>query len=217
MDNRYYALLLSSAVKGKLAESGCANSILPQGITEITKLAEEMGIKHHYFKRSNLLPRVKKVLGFLSAIAPVSLMDVGSGRGAFLFPFLDQFPFTEVTSLDILDGRVALLKSVEEGGLTSLKAIKGDICTYDAPDKSYEVVTLLEVLEHIPAVKTAITNAIRIASKYVIVTVPSEEDDNPEHIHLLTREKLTAYFNECGITRLTFDSVPGHLVMIARI
>ena len=77
--------------------------------------------------------------------------------------------------------------------------------------------TLLEVLEHIPQVEKAIENAVRIAREYVIVSVPSKEDDNEEHIHLLTKERLTAYFNACGIKKLSFDGVPGHLFMIAKI
>ena len=77
--------------------------------------------------------------------------------------------------------------------------------------------TLLEVLEHIPQVEKAIENAVRIAREYVIVSVPSKEDDNEEHIHLLTKEKLTAYFEKCNITKISFDNVHGHLIAIVRI
>ena len=54
-------------------------------------------------------------------------------------------------------------------------------------------ITLLEVLEHIPNVGQAIKNACRIASKYIILTVPSKEDDNPEHIHLLNHRRHELY------------------------
>ena len=50
---------------------------------------------------------------------------------------------------------------------------------------------------------------------YVVVTVPSKPDDNPEHIHLLTKEKLTQLFNAVGCTKLHFDGVEGHLFMVA--
>ncbi len=63
----------------------------------------------------------------------------------------------------------------------------------------------------------AIQSAVNIAKKYVDVTVPSKEDDNPEHIHLLTKEKLTKYFTACGVKKLNFDGVPGHLFMIAKL
>lgn len=57
-------------------------------------------IKEHYFKVKDDLPRVQVVLGFLHGIAPAeqcqALLDVGSGRGVFLFPLLRDFPDMEV-------------------------------------------------------------------------------------------------------------------------
>lgn len=58
---------------------------------------------------------------------------------------------------------------------------------------------------------------MRIARKHVVVTVPSKEDNNPEHIHLLTKQVLTELFKEAGCTRLRFDGVNGHLFMVATI
>ena len=76
---------------------------------------------------------------------------------------------------------------------------------------------MLEVLEHIPQVEKAIEAAVRIARNHVVVTVPSKPDNNPEHIHLLTKEKLTIMFSAAGCTRLRFDGVNGHLFMVATI
>ena len=46
--------------------------------------------KEHYFKVKDDLPRVQVVLSFLHGIVPAgqcqTLLDVGSGRGVFLFP-----------------------------------------------------------------------------------------------------------------------------------
>lgn len=66
--------------------------------------------KEHYFKVKDDLPRVQVVLSFLHGIVLAGqcqrLLDVGSGRGVFLFPLLRDFPDLEVTSLDILPHRV---------------------------------------------------------------------------------------------------------------
>ena len=180
--------------------------------------ARESGIKLYHFKRSDrTLPRVNKTLGFLRGISFDSLLDVGSGRGVFLLPFLEEFPYVEVTSVDILERRIELLSDISSGGVGRLRVLGADICDQPLPERSVDVVTMLEVLEHIPDVSRAIGAAVRIARKYVVVTVPSKEDDNPEHIHLLTKARLIGLFADHGVSRLSFDGVPGHLFMIARI
>lgn|GEM_PF-3887364 len=82
-------------------------------------------LKMHYFKLKDDLSRVQVVLGFLHGIVPAgqcqTLLDVGSGRGVFLFPLLRDFPEMEVTSLDILPHRVELLQCLHDGGIPTVK------------------------------------------------------------------------------------------------
>ena len=176
----------------------------------------EVPDKLYAFKNTHSdMPRVRRVLGFLKSVQFETLLDVGSGRGVFLFPFLEEFPWVQVTSLDILPHRVEFLQDLSRGGITQLHAMEGDICEQPFPDKSVDMVTMLEVLEHIPEVERAVRAAVRMARKYVVVTVPSKPDNNPEHIHLLTKEILTELFGAAGCTRLHFDGVTGHLFMVA--
>ena len=181
----------------------------------LNAIGKEAGLKMYRFKNHEDLPRVHKVLGFLRGIWPENLLDVGSGRGVFLFPFLCSLPFTPVTSVDLLDYRVEFLNDIRRGGIEWLTAMQMDICSDMFPEKSFDVVTMLEVLEHIPDVQKAIYSAVRLAKRYVVVTVPSKPDNNPEHIHLLTKERLTELFHNAGCARLQFDAVPGHLFMVA--
>ena len=78
-----------------------------------------------------------------------------------------------------------------------------DLTNLSFNDNTFDVVTILEVLEHIPNVKKAIKEAIRVSKKFIVITVPSKEDNNPEHIHLLTKTILTDIFNEYG------GNIPG--------
>ena len=128
-----------------------------------------------------------------------------------------MFPYASVSSMDILSERYVMLKDMEIGGLENFTANNTNICDIIHAEKSADVVTLLEVLEHIPQVEKAIENAVKIAREYVIVSVPSKEDDNEEHIHLLTKEKLTKYFENQGVTRISFDNVHDHLIAIVKI
>ena len=223
--NEIYRRLAAAAVRGHaLRRPDCA---LPEplaaaplellddrGLEELLELGRAWGVKLYRFKGGHeTLPRVKQVLGFLRGVCPESLLDVGSGRGAFLFPFLDAFPETEVTSLDLLEHRVAFLEDIRRGGVARLTPLLADICTRPLPDKSVDVVTMLEVLEHIPDVQAAVTAAVRTARRYVVVSVPSKADNNPEHIHLLTKPVLTELFARAGCDRLHFGGVPGHLIL----
>ena len=145
-----------------------------------------------------------------------TLLDVGSGRGVFLIPFMREFPCVRVTSIDLLEKRVTFLNELAEGGFTQLHAEQRDICDKPFPDDTFDVVTMLEVLEHIPDVEKAVNAAVRMARRYVVVTVPSKPDNNSEHIHLLTKDRLTRMFKAADETlRLHFDGVRGHLFMVA--
>jgi len=221
-------LLAAAYVRGYCARTGenlIENELLAKPLETLSEEERKIiagagkaaGLKMYRFKDHEELPRVRKVMGFLRGIMPENLLDVGSGRGAFLFRFLSGFPYVPVTSYDLLDHRVTLLNDIAAGGIGWLTALQRDICTDETGDDAFDVVTLLEVLEHIPDVHKAVRNAVRLARRYVVVTVPSVPDDNPEHIHFLTKERLTALFAEAGCTSLRFDAVHGHLFMIATI
>lgn len=186
---------------------------------QYTGVKDAPEMKLHYFKEKEDLSRVQVVLGFLQGIVPAgqcwTLLDVGSGRGVFLFPLLRDFPELEVTSLDILPHRVALHECIREGGIKNLHPLLEDICTWNAPDKSFDVVTMLEVMEHIPDTLAVVKNAIRLARNYIIVSVPSKPDDNPEHIHLFSNDDLKCLFLENGCSKVKFMSVTNHRVMVA--
>ena len=49
----------------------------------------------------------------------------------------------------------------------------------------------------------------------VVATVPSHEDDNPHHLHLLDAKRLQALLGAAGARRVTIDGVRGHLVALA--
>ena len=222
---RYEERLMAAYVRGMARQN---LSLLPPSLMEtplellsaeeieaIFHAGEAAGLKLYYFKKKELLPRVKAVLGFLRSVQPESLLDVGSGRGVFLFPFLTQFPWTQVTAADILPRRVQMLQTIADGGIENLTVLERNICQWTQEEKLFDVVTLLEVLEHIPNVEQAIANAVRLARRFVVVSVPSQPDDNPEHIHLLTRDILADQFTKAGCTKLHFDGVNGHLILVA--
>ena len=203
MDRQYHTRIAEAYVRGNCLRNG-----LPVPVGDLVEHGRERDLKMHYFKVKEDLPRIQVVLGFLHGIEFDSLLDVGIGRGVFLLPFLRDFPDKEVTSADILPHRVELWNDVAAGGIGNLHPRLEDICTTSLPDKCVDVVTMLEVLEHIPDAENAARQAMRLARQYVLVTVPSKPDDNPEHIHLFSNDDLAALFH--GARWIKFGGVRNH-------
>ena len=193
-----------------------AGEYAEEELMQIFYAGKTAGLKLYPFKSgTQVLSRIRRTLGFLHSVSFDSMLDVGSGRGVFLIPFMKEFPDVNVTSVDILEKRVAFLNELADGGFPNMHAEQKNICDKPFHDKTFDVVTMLEVLEHIPEAEKAVDAAVKTAKKYVVVTVPSKPDNNPEHIHLFTKNILTDMFRSVGCERLHFDGVEGHIFMAA--
>ena len=182
----------------------------------IAKYGVYKGIKIHRFKKTIELPRISKILGILKGLQPSSLLDIGTGRGVFLNPLLDTFPDLEITCIDLLDFRVEALKALQKGGIPNLHPFLMDTTELTFESKSFEVVTALEVLEHIEDVGKAVKEVCRVSDRYVLFSVPSKEDDNPEHIHLFSPEMLEDLFYRNGFQKVNIEHVLNHRIGIAK-
>jgi len=174
------------------------------------------GLKLHRFKRSMELPRVRAVIGVLKALEPSSVLDIGTGRGVFLWPLLESFPELSVTAVEPDARRRGHLEAVRRGGFDRLTVLGADASRLDLPDRSFDVVTALEVLEHQHDPGPMASEAVRLARRFVIASVPSKPDDNPEHVRLFTRASLEALFKRAGAANVRIDYVLNHIVAVAR-
>ena len=211
-DERYFTRLAAAFVRGKLGR-------FEPHLSDEELIADGLaaGLRLHKFKRNTELPRVRKVLGVLRGLAPASLLDVGSGRGTFLWPLLDAFPDLTVTSLDINPVRVADIAAVGAGGVSNLRALQMSVEEMGLEDNYAEVLTALEVFEHLDSPRKAASEAVRVAGRYVIASVPSKEDDNPEHIHLFDARGLEALFLDAGARGVKIEYVLNHMIAVVKV
>src|SRR5262245_34578808 len=129
----YYTRLAAAYVRGRLGASLPAD-LLDTPLEELSEaqlgdliaVGQEAALRLHRFQHTKGLPRVRRTLGALHGLTPESVLDVGSGRGAFLWPLLEAFPDLLVTTLDLLAHRVADMESVRAGGVWRLHSMLGD-------------------------------------------------------------------------------------------
>ena len=221
--DRYYTELLAAFIMGKLGDQWAGHPAFVKPLADLSeaeiedlfRIGKEAELRLHKFKRKDGPPRVTKVLGLLQGLHAERLLDIGTGRGAFLWPLLGQFPWLEVTCYDILPHRVNDINAVAKGAWPNLQAVQTDVINSDLPDGSFQVVTMLEVLEHIPDYEKALSEVCRVAERAILLSVPSKPDDNPEHINLFTTKRLEELFAANGIHRVRFHSVLNHIVLLA--
>ena len=100
-----------------------------------------------------------------------SILDVGCGNGFFVNSLVNTFPdrFDRVTGLDYAEEPLKYVKT---------EKLKGSIAKLPFEDRSFDLVTSLEVLEHLPQeeFKTGIYELQRVSKKYIIITVPNDQD-----------------------------------------
>jgi ubiquinone/menaquinone biosynthesis C-methylase UbiE len=209
-DESHYLSLAAAYVRGTLGEPSLDDeAAIARGLAA--------GLELHRFKRTSQLQRVRAVLGTLQGFRPDRLIDLGSGRGAFVWPLLDTLPHLDITAIDLLERRVRVFVCVARGGVERLTAVRADITALPFADASADCVTALEVLEHLPGdgPERAAREALRVARTAVIATVPSHEDDNPEHVQLFDGPRLSGLFRTAGARRVTIQHVLNHIVAVA--
>lgn len=204
--DRYFTDLATAFVRGRLQRSGAT---LQDGI--------DAGLRLHKFKSNSELPRVQRVLGILRGVSPVNLLDIGSGRGTFLWPLLAAFPHLNVTSVDRSDRRTTDLAAVRKGGVDRLTVVRMDVERPAFSPRSFDVVTMLEVLEHLTHPQAALDGAMKIARRFVLVSVPSVPDDNPEHLHLFSPQQIQEMAEHAGASRTTIEHVLNHRIVLLRV
>ena len=92
-----------------------------------------------------------------------------------------------------------------------------DAAALGLEDKHADAVTALEVLEHLASPAKAAAEAVRVARGYVVASVPSKEDDNPEHVNLFDRRGFERLFLDAGARGVKVEYVLNHMIAVAKV
>ncbi|NNJ09300.1 class I SAM-dependent methyltransferase [Chloroflexales bacterium ZM16-3] len=218
-----FTRLAAAYVRGSLGDDAGSqesplDSLSADQRAALVTLGLARGLRLHRFKRTTGIARVQAVLGLLREIGPAELLDIGSGRGAFLWPLLDAMPWLPVTATDAMANRVSEIQRVADGGILTLNAARADATDLPFAEHSFDVVTMLDVLEHIADTAAALRSTLRVARRFAILSVPShKKDDSPAHLHVFSAPQLTDLLRAHGATRVSIERVPGHIIAVAKV
>ncbi len=114
--------------------------------------------------------RIRGSIGLIPADVE-SLLDVGCGKGDFVNTLVADSPgrFKKIVGLDISKEALKYVRADK---------IEGTIADLPFADKSFDLLTCLETLEHLPHedLKKGAAELQRVSRKYILVTVPNVED-----------------------------------------
>jgi SAM-dependent methyltransferase len=111
-----------------------------------------------------------KIAGIVRDLAPTSLLDCGCGEGFVSEILLSEIPALQVTGFDVLPDSVELAKRRNPRATFST----GSIYDIAQDDNAFDVAVAFEVMEHLHEPDKALAEMARVASEYVVLSVPHE-------------------------------------------
>jgi SAM-dependent methyltransferase len=176
--------------------------------------------------KSRLLPFESIILEFLSTCgSPIRLVDIGCGVGRFLRGAQERLGAENVSAYEVAN---VLVKKLREYGLT---VHNGDLQTFLDSDHTADVITLLEVIEHLRYPGEEVKKIFSLKKPtYLIIVVPasftrrifdknfSAHDRPPNHLSWWNPQSLFYLLNQNGYSASTIPiaesrkSLIGHYI-----
>lgn len=129
----------------------------------------EFWAAERYLGNEAELSRLRQCAGVVPSGAR-TLLDVGSGNGAFLRVLEEMRPELRMEGLERSQTAVRMAVCASE-------VREGSIDAIPHPDRSFDVVTSLEVIEHLPfgVYEASLRELERVAGRYLLIEVPYRE------------------------------------------
>ena len=108
----------------------------------------------------------------LERAGPRTILDVGCGEGVLTEVFADRVEGGRVVGIDLDDPKLKREWAARSRDNLEFHAAAADELPYGAGE--FEAVTAMEVLEHVPAPEAVLAEMSRVASAWLLVSVPRE-------------------------------------------
>lgn len=134
------------------------------------------------------------ISGLVNSLNVKKILDLGCGEGFIVKYLISKNKDLSIEGIDINEQVIETARQLCPNAVFR----KGDICNIDYPDKSFDLILGIEVLEHLVNPEIVIRQAKRISRRHCIFSVP-----------------LEPYFRICNLLRgkniLRWGNPPEHL------
>jgi len=173
-------------------------------VSELTVSADGIVTGNTYDKYGSSNPLVRRLVGafqrsleeLLDGAEPASLLDVGCGEGALVQRFAQRLGSRRVVGVDLREDSLQAGWSRHEAPNLEYRTLDGAELPF--ADGEFDLVSAIELLEHVPDPNLTLREMSRCAQRHVLVSVPREP------LWRVLNMARGAYLSQLGNT-------PGHL------
>jgi 2-polyprenyl-3-methyl-5-hydroxy-6-metoxy-1,4-benzoquinol methylase len=170
----------------------------------VTATAEHVPTGNTYDKYGSTNPVVRRLMsGFHTSLDelwgmadPESVLDVGCGEGVLTSEWAERLGDRRIVGIDLDDPK--LRAEWEKRARPNLEFRAEEATRLSFADGEFDMATAIEVLEHVPEPEQTLAEMARVASRWLLVSVPREP------IWRMVNMARGAYLKSLGNT-------PGHV------
>lgn len=158
------------------------------------------------------------------------ILDAGCGEGFVAGMLHAQNSQAHIFAFDYQQKAIDYAKEHQS---PAINFSVGDICGINFADKTFDLVCCTEVLEHLPDPAKAVAELLRVADKYVVLSVPNEpwfclgnlisgknisRLGNPvDHINHYTGRGFVKFLRQCGAVKIkTFNCLVWTIAVVEK-
>jgi ubiquinone/menaquinone biosynthesis C-methylase UbiE len=177
-----------------------------------------------------LMTRFERTLDELfTQAAPESILDVGCGEGVLTERWAQRLDSGRVVGLDLDDPKLAAEWARRERPNLEFRTLPDD-GGLPFSDDEFDLATAIEVLEHVPDPERTVAEMARVASRFVLVSVPHEPlwralnvargayvrdlGNTPGHVNHWTRRAFVRMLSAYGETLQVRSPFPWTMVLV---
>ena len=149
-------------------------------MSELTVSADGIVTGNTYDKYGSRNPLVRRLIGgfersleeLVARADPASLLDVGCGEGVLVQRLARRLGSRRVVGVDVQEDSIQAGWSEHAAPNLSYQALEGRELPF--ADGEFDVVSAIEVLEHMPEPERTLREMSRCAQRHLLVSVPRE-------------------------------------------